>query len=442
MAFSSLKRNTRILPDCAEASGWYETMAQQPPPARPVDGTVDCDWAIIGAGACGLAVARRLAELRDQDHIVLIDANRVGHGASGRNAGFMLNHNTHGEVKNLDVERRNSILCAAGVNYLRDRVQEHQIQCQWSDWGRLYVAVDEHSNEHLKELCENYDKLGVTYELTNCERIKEITGTDIYLGGMYAGGSALVQPAALMRGLGNSLPANVSVHENSPVQGVSRKGVFELACPDGVIRTQNLVLTTSVFTEELGIGRFRIVPIATYGSLTRPLKDDELFHFGSESEFGLLPADPNGSTVRLTQDKRLFMRNTFTYARSKQIDTDFVESLQAVHRESIRRRWPGLADIPFDSTWGGMLGFTRNDGTLFGEAEDRVYLAISSDASPVSRGTMAGVLLAEQICGIDSRLLEVMHSLPKAGLLPPDPLLGMVVNHRLRKMEQNGANEL
>ncbi len=442
MTIGASKRTTRILPDRDEASGWYETLTNTPPPAKSVEGSVECDWAIVGAGACGLAAARRLAELRDQDSIAVIDADRIGHGASGRNAGFMLNHNTHGEVKNLNVERRNSTLCAAGVDYLRNLVQEHQIQCHWSDWGRLYVAAEQHSNHHLTELCSNYDTLGVGYERIDRDRMKDMIGTGFYVSGMFAKGSALVQPAALMRGLGDTLPMNVTTFENSPVGDISRDGRFRLTCPGGVVEARDLILTTSVFIEEFGIGKMRIVPIATYGSLTRPLTDEELSHFGTESEFGLLPADPNGSTVRLTQDRRLFMRNSFSYARSKHIDAETVRYLEPVHRESIRRRWPALADVPFDSTWGGMLGFTRNDGTLFGQVEDGVYMAISSDASPVSRGSISGVLLAESICGLRSDLLDVMQSMPKAGLLPPDPILGMVVNYQLRKIERDGANEL
>lgn len=442
MAFGKSQRNTRILPGSGEANGWYETLPSAPPPPTTIEDVVECDWAIVGAGACGLAAARRLAELRDQDRIALIDAGRVGHGASGRNAGFMLNHNTHGEAKNLQIERRNSALCAAGVDYLRKLVQERQIRCQWSDWGRLYAAAAEHSDHHLTELCGSYDKLDIPYERLDRKRAADMLGTNFYQRAIFVEGSALVQPAALMRGLCDSLPANVSVYENSPVVSISKDDGFRLGCADGLVKARNLILTTSVFIEEFGIGQLRIVPIATYGSLTRPLTEADRSHLGRAREFGLLPADPNGSTIRLTQDGRLFMRNSFTYARSKHMDAATVQGLAATHREAIRKRWPALAEIPFDSTWGGMLGFTRNDGTLFGKVEDGVHVAISSDASPVSRGSISGVLLAEHICGMRSELLDVMLSLPKAGLLPPDPFLGMIVNHRLRKIEREGANEL
>lgn len=433
---------TRALPVRSEASGWYEILPNPPPRVRRVDGRLACDWAIVGAGACGLAVARRLAELRHQDTIALIDAARIGHGASGRNAGFMLNHNTHGAIKSLDIERRNSALCTAGVDSLRQVVRQHRIPCQWSEWGRLYVAADRAGNEHLADLARSYDRLEVEHSWVEPELLREKLGTAFYTRAIHARGSALVQPAALMRGLGTTLPANVRVREDSPVLGVSFGPRVRLTCPGGVVVARNLIVANSVFAEEMGLARWRVVPIATYASLTRPLGREERARLGRESEFGLLPADPAGSTLRLTRDHRLLVRNTFSYARTKRIEPEALDRAERLHRRALRRRWPELAAVPFVSTWGGMLGFTRNDGTVFGRVTDRVYAVISSDASPVTRGTASGMLLAEHVCGIRSELLEVMLSMPGAGRLPPDPFLRILVNHRLRRIERDGAREI
>ena len=442
MMFGPRRRKTRALPMRSEASGWYEILPAPPPEARPVHGRVACDWAIVGAGACGLATARRLAELRHQDTIALIDAARIGYGASGRNAGFMLNHNTHGEIKGLSIERRNSALCAAGVDYLRRLVHENQIPCQWSDWGRLYVAADRAGSDHLAELARNYRRLDAACSWVEPEQLHDMLGTAFYTRAIHARGSALVQPAALMRGLGTTLPANVGVYEESPVLDVSFGARARLTCPEGVVVARNLILANSVFAEEMGVARWRVVPIATYASLTRPLRPEERSRLGRECEFGLLPADPNGSTLRLTRDHRLFVRNSFSYARTKRIEPDALDRAERRHRRALRRRWPELGDVPFVSTWGGMLGFTRNDGTLFGRVADGVYAVISSDAGPVARGTAGGKLLAEHVCGVRSELLEIMLSLPRAGLLPPDPFLRMIVNHRLHRIERDGAGEL
>ena len=184
------------------------------------------------------------------------------------------------------------------------------------------------------------------------------------------------------------------------------------------------------------------MPIALFASLTRPLNDGELTLVGGGAEFGLLPASPNGSTVRLTQDGRILMRNTMAYARAKRYDDRQMDEARTNHREGILRRWPELAGIEFDGTWGGMLGFTRNGGVVFGEMAPGLHAVMTTDAAPLTRGATAGKLLAEQICGVDSALLQDMRALPKAALLPPDPFLQFIVNRRLHKNETDEAGEL
>ena len=108
------------------------------------------DFAVIGAGTCGCAVARRLGELRPGDTVALVEATRVGYGTSGRNAGFMLDHHSHGGMRHFEAARKNDRLLAAGTAWLRDLVRDHQIQCQWSDWGRIYVAAEAAAEPELK----------------------------------------------------------------------------------------------------------------------------------------------------------------------------------------------------------------------------------------------------------------------------------------------------
>ncbi len=113
MAAFAGTRKARKLPDDGVRNGWYETLPP-PPEARSVRGTVRCDWAVIGAGICGLAVARRLAELRPDDSVTVIEAMRVGNGTSGRNAGFMLSRHSPDRIKDFEVLRRNDRLSSAG----------------------------------------------------------------------------------------------------------------------------------------------------------------------------------------------------------------------------------------------------------------------------------------------------------------------------------------
>ncbi len=207
---------TSRTPSYDAGNAWYNILPAPPTPRR-LSGDVTADWAILGAGACGLATARQLAELRPDDRVVVIDASPVGYGASGRNAGFMLNHNTHGESKDLAVERRNSRLCQGGHDYLATLVEEHQIRCDWSEWGRVYVAAGRGADRHLRELSETYETLGHPWELLDADDISELTGSVFYLSGLRTHGNGLVNPAAMMRGLTACLPENVTLFEDSPI---------------------------------------------------------------------------------------------------------------------------------------------------------------------------------------------------------------------------------
>lgn len=107
--------------------------------------------------------------------------------------------------------------------------------------------------------------------------------------------------------------------------------------------------------------------------------------------------------------------------------------------------WPrpgnGIADVEFVGTWGGILGFTRNEGTVFGAISAGLWAVMSADAAPMTEGAIGGKLLAEHICGVDSELLQIMLSLPKASLLPPDPILRFVVNREIGKAAAAGPAE-
>ena len=84
------------------------------------------------------------------------------------------------------------------------------------------------------------------------------------------------------------------------------------------------------------------------------------------------------------------------------------------------------------------MGFTRNEGGIFGEG---LYAVLTTDAAPMTRGTATGKLLAEQLSGIDSEELRILQSVPKAALLPPGPILRFVAERRIRKFAAKEAAE-
>ena len=237
-----------------------------------------------------------------------------------------------------------------------------------------------------------------------------------------------------MRGLGETLPTNVTLYEDSPVTEIRSDGGFTLVGTDGTVRAE--ADRRQPVRRGDGLKRHRVVPIA-FGTLTRPLDDEEMKHVGNAGEFGLLPASPNGSTVRLTRDRRVLMRNTLWYARSKRFEDDLIARMEDRHRQSIAERWPALENVDFAGTWGGIMAFTRNEGTVWGEVSDGLYVLVTMDTAPMTRGTALGKLLAEELAGADS---DELHAL-KAAFVPPDPILKFYAERRINAIERDEAGE-
>ncbi|MEQ9348965.1 MAG: FAD-dependent oxidoreductase, partial [Alphaproteobacteria bacterium] len=381
---------TTITPDDGDTNGWYNILPEASPPRR-VDGDMSCDWAVVGAGVTGLAAARRLAENRPDDRVFLIEGQRVGWGVSGRNSGFVLGIWFHGEPPEADFPKIRSMqrLSEFGRDQLKHLVEHNQISCQWSDWGQLYVSAGDTGDAMLEGYARGMEKLQAPHSVLSKEEVKTRTGSDFYRWGVHTPGTALMNPAAMTRGLARTMPANVTVLEESPVMAMRYGKPHELTCPKGTIKATNIVICTNTYSPHLGLmwAKWRMVPAGLFASLTRPLSDQEWEGIGAPGEAGLLPSAPAGSTVRITQDRRILMRNTFDFLPKMRATPEMYARARANHYESILRRWPSLKDVEIIDTWHGVLGPTRNQGHIFGRIRDNVFASVACNAANVSRGT-------------------------------------------------------
>ncbi|MGU3843630.1 FAD-dependent oxidoreductase, partial [Vibrio diabolicus] len=169
--------------------------------------------------------------------------------------------------------------------------------------------------------------------------------------------------AALVRGLGESLPENVEVLENSPIRKLSKEnGYWVLHGDSGSVETTELLLGTSIFTREFGYLKNRLLPVMTFASWTRPLTDAEMQRYGGELNWGLTPADQAGTTLRMTADRRILIRNTYKHVPKygSSMNDKVREQIRDDHRQVFLARYPVLADVPFTHTWGGVYAISRN----------------------------------------------------------------------------------
>ena len=136
----------------------------------------------------------------------------------------------------------------------------------------------------------------------------------------------------------------------------------------------------------------------------------ELLQAGSHAAYGLIPADSFGTTVRRTVDRRLFLRNVYSYATDFRTTERDVAKARRHQQVAFERRWPGLAPIGFEASWGGLLTLAQNGGMVFGELARGVYGAAFCNGTGVARGAAFGKAVAELAVGRTSRTIEILKS--------------------------------
>lgn len=441
-------KNTINLPHDDASCGWYAALPEPAACAR-LQGEQRADFAVIGAGFAGLAAARRLAEHHPQARILLVDAQRVAYGASGRNSGFVIDLPHKFALEHPEAEHKQRLLRLnrAAIDQLQNLVQTRNIDCQWSHVGKYQGAVGPRGMAYLEHFEHLMRDLGEPFRRVDPAELSKVLGTAHYSGAIYTPGSYLMQPAALVRGLADSLPDNVELLEESPIQRLERDGHggWILDGNHGSIRAPQVLLGTSIFTQEFGYLRNRLLPVMTFASWTRPLSDAEMKVYGGQADWGLTPADHAGTTVRMTQDRRLMIRNTYKhvpkYGRSTH---DAMRAgVRKDHRNAFMSRFPQLAEVPFTHTWGGVYAISRNFTNFFGELEPGLHASACDNGVGAAWGTISGTLLADLAVGaVSTQLRDIQAVTGMPSLNPPEPFLGLGVRSRIRLAAWNSRSEL
>lgn len=405
--------------------GWAELLPERKT-APCLSGSHKAHWAVIGAGLTGLAAARRLAQLNPDQDIIILDARLVGQGASGRNSGYAvtISHFTGGyQPDQAQNYQRINRINSAGLDILRDQVSQLNIRCQWHEDGFIHAAADKKAISEHGHFLHYLNELGINHTPLDPEALHQRLGTKLYRAGVHIPDGALMQPAAMVRGLADSLPANVQLCEQTAVLKIEPGSPAILHLPQGQILADNIILATNYEAGKLGYLRRYMLGSTLSGSFTRVLTDDELSQLGSLSQWGVLSLHTGGATVRLTADKRLCIRNTAEYNADALLSTRQLSQRQNLHRDGFQRRFPQLAQVPFEFAWSGVEGISANGTNFFGCQRENVYLAGGYNGSGVSRGTAFGTTIAEMACGGQSDLIRDCAAAAPGQWLPPRPFL-------------------
>lgn len=434
-----------VTPADDNGCGWFHLS-----PARQVraahSGTSSARWVVLGAGFTGVAAARQLALHYPDDPILLVEAQQVGFGASGRNSGFAIDlpHDIGAPdyIGDLARARMSLKLNQRAQALLKQLIAQHNIDCQLQAAGKYQAAVEPNGIAVLEAYRRGLEKLGQACEVIDGQNMPDHVGTRFYKRGLYTPGTYLLQPAALVKGLADSLPANVTLFENTRIHSIEQgDDKVTLIHDNGRLVADQLLLTNNAFAANFGFLKGRLLPVFTYASMTRPLTPAEQAELGGKPTWGIIPADPFGSTLRRTPDQRLLVRNTFSFNPDGRSRRKHLERAERQQRLSFERRFPRLSGMPFDYTWGGSMCLSRNHESFFGSLAPRIHGALCCNGLGITRGTITGTLLADWLAGERDELIDFLLSSGGPNANPPEPFLSLGVNFNLRLGQRRAGLE-
>jgi glycine/D-amino acid oxidase-like deaminating enzyme len=408
-------------PEYRQPCGWQAQLIPRCPEPR-LRRNIDCEFVVVGAGYTGLAAARTWAQARPQDRVAVLDASIVGEGSPGRNSGFMLEIALADDADSRAIDRmaRCNGLIGEAMGWLRALVETHGIACDLQRTGTYRAAATVQGQRAIARYRAFLEAAGLEFEVLDQAALERRLGTRYYRDGLYSPDCSLVQPAALIRGLADSLPDNVTIYEETPAVALQPEGDgWRVECPHGSLRARRVVLANNAFVRGLGIGGGRLAAMYTYAALTEPLSDAQLARLGSDARWGLLPAHRLGSTLRRTGDGRLMVRSFYGYEREED-NARVAERL----RMCLARRFPQLGldawPRPFQYVWGGTTGLTYNGAPLWGEVRPGLLVSAGCNGGGVVKGTLFGRLLAQRALG--EAVPDVGALFGRASWMPPEPV--------------------
>jgi gamma-glutamylputrescine oxidase len=398
---------------------------------RQLTESVDADVCVIGGGYTGLLTALNLAEKNYK--VVLLEARKVGWGASGRNGGQVgSGHNKKiNDLENdygKDLATRLWDLAEDAKEIVRNRIEQHKIDCDLC-YGNMAVSDDIRDQKKHQEYV---DKLNHDYDYDLISYLSEQEVYDMFHSPFFKGGGSLdmggmhLHPLNYALGLAEAAErAGVMIFEESEVidyQGQEKKVVYT---KKGQVNTSTIVLACNAYLEKLEKKiAGKIMPINNFMLATEPLDEDEARYINKDN----VCAHDNKFHVhyfRMSQDNRLLFGGGENYT------TKFPSNLKSYVRNTMLDVFPKLEKKKIDFAWGGTIAVTVNRMPHIGKLDSGVYFSHGFSGHGVAMASLAGTIMAEAIDGLSKRFdvfNEVkIHTYPGGTLLRwPGFYLGML----------------
>jgi glycine/D-amino acid oxidase-like deaminating enzyme len=422
-------------------------------PALPAGSTCRADVAIIGAGFTGLWTAIALTDTDPALNVVVLEAETVGFGASGRNGGFCQASLTHGLANGiLHFPDELATLEREGLANLRDLIaftRRHGIDCDLEETGDLAVADQPHQVDEFKAWVDEAAEWGEHLRFLDRSEVQAEVHSPLWQAGLVStpDRAVLVDPAKLVRGLARvSIERGVTIHEHTRVTGVERRagGVRIATAAGAVIEADHVVVATSAYSGWFGRLQTRFVPVYDYALVSEPLTPDERASIGWAGRQGMGDANNQFHYFRLTADDRILWGGyDAIYYRNNGVGPQFDRRPATFDKLEghFRRAFPQLDGLRFPYRWGGAIDTTSRFTVTFGQAlGGRLTYALGYTGLGVGASRWAGGVARDFILRPDSDLLRLRFVRSEPFPFPPEPLRSVAVNLVRRELDRADRN--
>lgn len=388
----------------------YYAASASPSPKRPaLSGAHETDVCVIGAGYTGISTALFLLEYGFR--VTVLEAARVGFGASGRNGGQIVNSYS----RDLDVIERQvdpekarllGDMAFEGGRIIRDRVQRYDIDCDLKNGG-VFAAVNARQLNHLEQQKELWERYGhEQLELLDARAIRGVVDTERYVGGMLDRSGGHIHPLNLVLGEAAAVEALGGViHEQSPVIRVQQGAAPVVHTSQGQVSAQFVVVAGNAYLGDLlPVLSAKSMPCGTQVVATEPLPSD-LAHSLLPQDYCVEDCNYLLDYYRLSADKRLIFGGGVVYGARDPAN------IEHMLRPNLLRAFPQLQNVKIDYAWTGNFLLTLSRLPQMGRLGSNIFYSQGCSGHGVTYTHVAGKVLAEAIRGQAERF-DAFAALP------------------------------
>lgn len=418
-----------------QAVFWLED-AGTPPPEAPLVASSRADLVVVGGGYLGLWTALAAKRRDPGQHVVLLEAQRIGWAASGRNGGFCEASLTHGEANGrarwpaeYDVLHR---LGVENLDGFADDVRTLGLDCQWERTGVVQAAVEEHELDWLG--ADRLDAAGV----------RSLVDSPLFLGGTKdADEAALLHPARLAHELARVVQEHgVVVHEGTAVVALGRdaSGRVRVETAGAAVLADRVVLATNVFPSLLRRNRLMTVPVYDYVLMTEPLSAEQRASIGWAGREGLGDLANQFHYSRLTADDRILYGGYDAIhhlgGRLREHYEDRPESFARLASHFFAT-FPQLEGLTFTHRWAGAIDTCTRFAAFYGLAHSgRVAYAAGFTGLGVGATRFAADVLLDLLSGQRTERTELEMVRRRPLPFPPEPVASLGIELTRRSLDR------